>query len=104
MCGCFVVLLGAMAPRLTLFLMAVFNDEITKAFDGSWLVPLLGWFVLPYSTLSYVLFHWFSGDVMGFDWLVVGFAFVLDVGSWVGGWGRRSEVRQVTVYRSPPAA
>ena len=40
MCGCFVLLLGAVAPRFALFLMALFNDEITRAFDGSWIMPL----------------------------------------------------------------
>jgi hypothetical protein len=98
MCGCFVLLLGAFAPRLTLALMALFNDEITKAFDGSWLIPFIGWLVVPYSTLTYVLFHWWSGDVAGFDWVFVGFAFLLDVGSMIGGWTRRQDVRQVT-YR-----
>ena len=36
-------------------LMALFNDEITRAFNGSWFVPLIGWFLLPYTTLVYVL-------------------------------------------------
>lgn len=93
MCGCFVLLLGAFAPRLALLLMALFNDEITAAFDGSWVVPLVGWFLLPYSTLAYVLVHWWTGDVAGFNWLFVGLGFVLDLGSYVGSWTRRSEVR-----------
>ena len=57
MCGCFVLALGAFAPRLALALMALFNDEITKAFDGSWLVPFIGWIFLPYSTLTFVRCH-----------------------------------------------
>ncbi len=60
MCGCFVLLLGAFAPRLALALMALFNDEITKAFDGSWIIPLIGWFLLPYTTLAYVLISWWT--------------------------------------------
>ena len=55
MCGCFVLMLGAFAPRLALALMALFNNEITKAFDGSWVIPLIGWFLVPYTTLAYVL-------------------------------------------------
>ena len=60
MCGCFVLMLGAFAPRLALALMALFNDEITKAFDGSWVIPLIGWFLLPYTTLVYVLLSWWT--------------------------------------------
>ncbi len=103
MCGCFVLALGAFAPRLALLLMALFNDEISRAFDGGWVVPLVGWFLLPYSTLAYVLVHWWTGDVTGFNWLFVALAFVVDLGSYVGGWGRR---QQVTTYyrRDYPAA
>jgi hypothetical protein len=83
--------------------MALFNDEITRAFDGSWLVPLIGWFLLPYSTLAYVLVHWWAGDVVGFNWLFVALAFVADLSSYAGSWGRRQQV--TTVYRRDyPAA
>jgi hypothetical protein len=93
MCGCFVLALGAFAPRLALALMALFNDEITKAFDGSWLVPLLGWLLLPYTTLAFVLVSWWAGGVEGFTWAFVALGFVLDMGSYVGSWTRRSDVR-----------
>lgn len=103
MCGCFVLALGAFAPRLALALMALFNDEITRAFDGSWLVAFIGWLLLPYSTLAFVLVHWYTGDVAGFNWLFVGLAFIFDLGSYAGSWGRRQQV--TTVYRRdyPPA-
>ena len=94
MCGCFVLLLGAFAPRLALFLMALFNDEITAAFDGSWVLPLIGWFILPYTTLIYVLMYWWTGDVSGIDWAFVVFGFVLDIGSYTGGYSRRSDYAQ----------
>lgn len=84
MCGCFVVALGAFAPRLALALMALFNDEISRAFDGSWALPLAGWFLLPYTTLVYVLLHWYLGAVDGFAWAFVGLAFLMDVASYGG--------------------
>jgi len=93
MCGCFVLLLGAFAPRLALALMALFNDEITKAFDGSWMLPLIGWFLLPYTTLAFVLLAWWTGGVSGFDWFLVGLAFVIDLGSHTGGYTKRSQIR-----------
>jgi hypothetical protein len=94
MCGCFVLLLGAFAPRLALFLMAIFNDEITKAFDGSWVIPLIGWFLLPYTTLTYVLVSWWQGGVDGFMWFFVVLAFFADLGSYLGGYNRRSDYQQ----------
>ncbi|MGB7980611.1 MAG: hypothetical protein WCF36_07435 [Candidatus Nanopelagicales bacterium] len=93
MCGCFVLLLGAFAPRLALALMALFNDEITRAFDGSWITPLVGWFLLPYTTLAYVLLSWWGNGVSGFDWFLVALAFVVDLGSYTGGYARRSDIR-----------
>jgi hypothetical protein len=94
MCGCFVLMLGAFAPRLALALMALFNDEITKAFDGSWVIPLIGWFLVPYTTLTYVLISWWTdGGVSGFEWVFVGFAFFLDIASYGGGYNRRADLR-----------
>jgi hypothetical protein len=93
-CGCFVLLLGAFAPRLALVLMALFNDEITRAFDGNWVVPFIGWLFLPYTTLVYVLVHWWQGDVTGFFWFFVVLAFLSDLSSYFGSYARRTEIRQ----------
>lgn len=101
MCGCFVLLLGAFAPRLALVLMALFNNEITKAFDGSWLVPLIGWLILPYTTLVYVLISWWQGGVEGFYWFFVILAFLVDLSSYFGSYSRRTEIRTYPqTYRS----
>jgi hypothetical protein len=87
--------MGAFAPRLALALMAIFNDEISKSFDGGILVPFIGFLFLPYTTLAYVLFHWWGGDVVGIDWFFVGFAFLLDISSYAGSWLRRNDVSQL---------
>ncbi len=100
MCGCFVLMLGAFAPRLALFLMAIFNDEITKAFDGSWVIPLIGWFLLPYTTLTYVLLSWWQGGVTGFLWFFVVLAFLADLASYGGGYQRRSDYAQYVPNRT----
>ena len=93
MCGCFVLLLGAFAPRLALALMALFNNEITEAFDGSWLVAFLGWLMLPYTTLVFVLIYWWQGEVTGFNWFFVALAFAADLASYFGSYSRRTEIR-----------
>ena len=54
---------------------------LERAFD-SWIVPLLGFFLLPWTTLAYTLM-WSVGtnQVRGFEWFIVGVAFLFDLGS-----------------------
>lgn len=85
MCGCFVVALGAFFPRVAMVLIWIFSNWVTRAFQGEWILPLLGIIFLPYTTLAYtVLFVWMNG-VEGFTWFFVALAFVIDIGAWVGG-------------------
>ena len=89
--GCLVVLFALISPRLALFLTWIFSDTLSHAF-GSWIVPLLGFFLLPWSTLAYAAFwDWGAGHhVTGFEWFFVILAFLLDLSSWFG--GRRAQV------------
>jgi hypothetical protein len=81
---CLIVLIGLLSPRLALFLLAIFSDMLSRAFD-SWVVPLLGFFLLPWTTLIYAL-TWDSGrSVEGFDWFLVAIGFVIDLSSYAGG-------------------
>jgi hypothetical protein len=68
-----------------LFFVLVFSDLIGDAFD-SWFVPVLGFFLLPWTTLAYALL-WGSGanGVYGFEWFIVGLAFLFDLASWTEG-------------------
>lgn len=83
--GCFAALLALISPRLALFFIFVFSDLLSDAFD-SWLLPLLGFFLLPWTTLAYALM-WSSGvnDVTGFEWFFVILGFVADLASYAGG-------------------
>jgi hypothetical protein len=90
MFACLVVLLAVISPRLALVAVWLFSDLLSDAF-GSWVVPLLGFFLLPWTTLAYAGM-WTAGtsEVYGFEWFIVIVAFVLDLSSWVGGGrGRR---------------
>ena len=82
---CLIALLALLSPRLAIIFVAIFSDMLTRAFD-SWFLPFIGFFILPWTTLSYAVM-WDVGtrDVTGFEWFVVGFAFLLDLGSWFGG-------------------
>jgi hypothetical protein len=74
------------SPRLALFLLWIFSNVLSRAFD-SWVLPLLGFFLLPWTTLAYAAFwDWGPGNhVTGFEWFFVGLAFVIDISSYAGG-------------------
>lgn len=61
--------------------MWLLSDLLSRAFDG-WLLPLLGFFLLPWTTLAYALM-WNTGThaVTGFEWFVVAIAFLADLGA-----------------------
>jgi hypothetical protein len=65
----------------------LFGDLLSRSFEG-WLLPLVGFFLLPWTTLAYALLWASSDGVLGFEWLIVAFAFLVDVGA-VGGGSRR---------------
>ena len=87
---CFAVLLAFISPRLAIIFVAIFSDLLTRAFD-SWVLPFIGFFILPWTTLAYAVM-WDVGThrVTGFEWFVVGLAFLLDLGSYFGGNRARS--------------
>ena len=80
--GCLVVLLAFISPRLALFAIFLFSDLLSRAFD-SWFVPLLGFFLLPWTTLAYaVMWAASTNEVNGFEWFIVVLAFIIDLGSY----------------------
>jgi len=84
--GCLVALLALLSPRLALFALWLFSDVLGRAFD-SWVVPLLGFFLLPWTTLAYAAFwDWGAGHrVTGFEWFFVVLAFAVDLASYFEG-------------------
>jgi hypothetical protein len=80
--GCFLALLALISPRLVLFLLWLFSNVLSRAFD-SWILPLLGFFLLPWTTLAYAAFwDWGPGSqVTGVEWFFVGLAFLIDLGA-----------------------
>jgi hypothetical protein len=84
---CLLALIGLFSPRLAIFLLAVFTNDLSRAFD-SWLVPLLGFFLLPWTTLVYTLLWTTTRHVDGVEWVLVGAAVLLDIGVVGGGQGR----------------
>jgi hypothetical protein len=79
------VILGALlfVPRLFILGFAIFDRQIGDAF-ASWLIPFVGFFLLPWTTVSYAAMWSISSDRVsgGVEWAFVGFAFLLDVWAW----------------------
>ena len=88
--GCFLALLALISPRLVLFLLWLFSDVLSRAYDD-WIVPVLGFFLLPWTTLAYAVM-WDSGTagVHDFEWFIVILAFFFDLGSYASGSRYRS--------------
>jgi hypothetical protein len=80
--GCLIPLLGLLSPRLALFAIWFFSSMLSRAFDD-WIVPVIGFFLLPWTTLAYVVM-WDVGSrgVHGFEWFIVILAFLADLTSY----------------------
>jgi hypothetical protein len=79
--GCLIPLLAIISPRLALFAVFLFSNLLSRAFD-SWVLPLIGFFLLPWTTLAYaVMWSVGSRGVEGFDWFIVIVAFLVDLSS-----------------------
>lgn len=75
---CLIALLALISPRLALFAIWLFTNLLSRAFD-SWVVPLIGFFLLPWTTLAYAAM-WASSDrVEGLEWFIVVLAFLVDL-------------------------
>jgi hypothetical protein len=87
-CTCLFALLAAGAPRLALILMWILTPWVGRAFEGSFIVPLLGLIFLPLTTVIYVLVS--SGGLSTFDWILLAVGVLIDLGAYgSGAAGRR---------------
>jgi hypothetical protein len=87
---CLIALFALVGPRVALVFTWIFSGMIGRAID-SWFVAVLGFLFLPWTTLAYVVFYDVGPglEVEGIEWFLVGLAFVVDIGSYVGGrWSR----------------
>jgi hypothetical protein len=88
---CFAALLALISPRLAIVFVWIFSDILGRAYD-SWFLPVLGFFILPWTTLAYaVMWDVGSHKVSGFEWFVVVLAFAADLGSYASGQRARDD-------------
>jgi hypothetical protein len=88
------VLIGARGAGVIWWLLEPNRWSVT--FNGSFIVPLLGILVLPWTTLSYVVVA--PGGVDGLDFVLLGLGVVVDLASYGGGYFGNSRRTQGTAY------
>ena len=87
-CACLFALLASGAPRLALILLWIFTPRVGQAFDGGFIVPLLGLVFLPLTTVIYVLVS--LNGLSTFDWILLIVGVLIDLGAYgSGAAGRR---------------
>jgi len=85
--GCLIVLFVLLLPRTIMVVLWLFSDYLSTAF-GTWVWPLIGFFILPTTTLAYAVAENRYGGVRGGIGLVLVILGVLvDLGA-IGGGGR----------------
>ena len=78
--GCFVVLLALLSPRVAIIAVWLFSNILDRAYE-SWIVPFIGFF-LPWTTLAYAVMYSSENRVYGFEWFIVGLAFIIDLSAY----------------------
>ena len=91
MCCVFTILLF-FGPRLGILIWWLLNPRYVGFAFPNWILGILGWLFLPWTTLMYILIY--PGGVVGFDWVWIGLAVVADIASYGGGgYGNRDRLR-----------
>ncbi len=89
---CIVTLLVFFGPRVTLFFLWIFSNILERAYDG-FIIPCLGFLILPWTTLAYALaIHW-TGGLGGGGLVLLLLGILFDLGTYGGGaWGNRERI------------
>lgn len=91
---CLLVLLAVLLPRVVMFFIWLLTDWFTRAFEGAWILPLLGFFFMPYTTLAYT-WAMISRGVLTLPWiLLLIIAVAADISHWGGGFTLRRRRRR----------
>src|SRR5438045_8942595 len=81
---CLVIALAFFGPRLTLFLLWLFTDYLSRAFDG-FVLPFLGFLLLPWTTLAYAFAQNSLGGLHDLGLVLVILGVIADIGVFGGG-------------------
>jgi hypothetical protein len=91
---CLFTALVFLGPRLTIIGWYLLDMTRWQEVYNGFVVPCLGFLLLPWTTLMYV-FVSPGGGVNGFDWALMAFAFLVDLSAYGGGgYGNRKRIRR----------
>jgi hypothetical protein len=90
--GCLVALVALFSPRLAIFFLWLLTNRMSLAFTSGW-IAVVGFLVLPWTTLAYAVAFDPAQGVKGFGWFLVGFAFLVDISSYLNGERRSRSVK-----------
>jgi 4-amino-4-deoxy-L-arabinose transferase-like glycosyltransferase len=80
---CFLVALGLLTPRFILVVLWIFTDYLARAYD-SWILPTLGFFLLPTTTIAYAIaknsFSSPTGTIRAGGAIVIALGALIDLG------------------------
>ncbi len=97
---CLMALMALAFPRLVIVLVVIFSDYIGNAYQTT-ILPLLGFFFMPVTTLAYAWAMHSSGSVAGLQLVIVVIAVLIDLGI-IGGGAANPRVREYVVVRNGP--
>ena len=83
---CLFSILAILGPRAAILVWWLVDQALwARAFD-TFIWPLLGFLFLPWTTLLYAWMWAIGSDGLhGWEWLLVGFGFLIDIWFWVAG-------------------
>ena len=81
---CVLILLAFFTPRIVLFILWIFTNYLSRAYEG-FLLPFLGFLFLPATTLAYAIAQNELGGLSGFGLIVVLVGLAVDIGLLGGG-------------------
>ena len=85
---CVFILLAFFTPRIVLFVLLLFTNYLSRAYDG-FVLPFLGFLFLPATTLAYAIAQNELGGPNGLGITVVLIGLAVDIGLVGGGASRR---------------
>ncbi len=85
-----VAIIMLIGPRANIILWWIFNDSRWSQTFDTFLLPVLGFIFLPWTTLAYVLV--FPDGIHGLDVALLILAFLGDIGAYGGGYRNRDRI------------
>lgn len=89
---CPLIILMLLGPRAAILVWWLVDQARWQSAFDTFLIPIVGFLLLPWTTLAYVLV--FPGGVEGLDFIWLILAVLVDLGGYGGGYRNRDKVRR----------